>query len=87
MTLVRQQERHTHRGEKRALLPQPQIKRLLTLARTDGFLSSSALRRIEIERERAGPRFGPYDGEITDPHCWRCCVRGLVLSLSIVRVD
>ena len=68
LTLVRQQERHTHRGEKRALLPQPQIKRLLTLARNDGFLSSSALRRIEIERERAGPRFGPYDGAITDPH-------------------
>ena len=68
LTLVRQQERHQHRGEKRSLLPQPQIKRLLTLARNDGFLSSSALRRIEIERERAGPRFGPYDGEITDPH-------------------
>jgi len=68
LALVRQQERHVHRGEKRALLPQPQIKRLLTLARNDGFLSGSALRRIEIERERAGPRFGPYDGEITDPH-------------------
>jgi ATP-dependent helicase/DNAse subunit B len=68
LTLVRQQERHAHRGEKRALIPQPQIKRLLTLARNDGFLSSAALRRIEIERERAGPRFGPYDGKITDPH-------------------
>jgi RecB family exonuclease len=68
VALVRQQERHAHRGEKRELLPQPRIKRLLTLARNDGFLSSSALRRIEIERERAGPRFGPYDGEITDPH-------------------
>jgi len=68
VTLVRQQERHIHRGEKRELLPGPQIKRLLTLARNDGFLSNSALRRIEIERERAGPRFGPYDGEITDPH-------------------
>ena len=65
--LVRQQERHLHRGDKRELLPQPRIKRLLTLARNDGFLSDSALRRIEIERERAGPRFGPYDGEITDP--------------------
>ena len=67
VTLVRQQERHQHRGEKRELLPPSQIKRLLTLARNDGLLSSSALRRIEIERERAGPRFGPYDGEITDP--------------------
>ncbi len=68
VALVRQQERHAHRGEKRELLPQPRLKRLLTLARNDGLLSSSALRRIEIERERAGPRFGPYDGEITDPH-------------------
>ncbi|HEV2829222.1 MAG TPA: PD-(D/E)XK nuclease family protein, partial [Pyrinomonadaceae bacterium] len=67
VTLVRQQERHVHRGDKRELLSQPRIKRLLTLARNDGFLSSSALRRIEIERERAGARFGPYDGEITDP--------------------
>jgi ATP-dependent helicase/DNAse subunit B len=67
ITLVRQQERHRHRGDMRELLPQPQIKRLLTLARNDGFLSGSALRRIEIERERASPRFGPYDGEITDP--------------------
>ncbi|MEP6569158.1 MAG: PD-(D/E)XK nuclease family protein [Acidobacteriota bacterium] len=68
VALVRQQERHLHRGEKTKLLPPSQIKRLLTLARNDGLLSGSALRRIEIERERSGPRFGPYDGEITDPH-------------------
>jgi ATP-dependent helicase/DNAse subunit B len=65
--LVRQQERHLHRGAKGSLLPQPRIMRLLTLARNDGFLSDAALRRIEIERERAGPYFGMYDGEITDP--------------------
>lgn len=65
--LVRQQERHLHGGDKGELLPQPRIARLLTLARNDGFLSDSALRRIEIERERAGDRFGPYDGQITDP--------------------
>ena len=69
--LVRQQERHLHRGEKAKLLPQPRIKRLLTLARNDGFLSDAALRRIEIERERAGATFGPYDGEITDPDLLR----------------
>ncbi|HJP94399.1 MAG TPA: PD-(D/E)XK nuclease family protein [Pyrinomonadaceae bacterium] len=69
--LVRQQERHLHRGPKKALLPQPRITRLLTLARNDGFLSDAALRRIEIERERAGPRFGPYDGEITNPDLLR----------------
>jgi ATP-dependent helicase/DNAse subunit B len=65
--LVRQQERHLHRGQKRRLLPQSRITRLLTLARNDGFLSDAALKRIEIERERAGRHFGPYDGEITDP--------------------
>jgi ATP-dependent helicase/DNAse subunit B len=68
VALVRQQERHIQGGEKRGLLPQPQIKRFLTLARNDGLLSGSALRRIEIERERSNRFFGPYDGEITDPH-------------------
>ncbi len=68
VALVRQEERHLHRGENRQLLPVPRIKRLLTLARNDGFLSNSAFRRIEIERERNGPAFGPYDGDITDPN-------------------
>jgi ATP-dependent helicase/DNAse subunit B len=66
--LVRQQERYSHRGEKRTLLPLPRLKTLLTLARNDRLLSDSALRRIEIERERASTHFGPYDGEITEPH-------------------
>ncbi|PYS67152.1 MAG: hypothetical protein DMF69_23935 [Acidobacteria bacterium] len=66
--LVRQQERHFHHGQKQQLQPQPRIKRLLTLARNDGFVTESALRRIEIERQRASQHFGPYDGEITDPH-------------------
>jgi len=69
--LVRQQERHLHRGKKESLLPQPRITRLLTLARNDGILSDAALRRIEIERERASPRWGTYDGEITDPDLLR----------------
>ena len=67
VSLVRQQERHLHRGQKEGLLPQPRIKSLLTLARNDGFLSDAALRRIAIERERCGPHFGPYDGIITNP--------------------
>ena len=71
LALVRQQERHIHSGEGRELLPGPRIKRLLTLARNDGLLSESALHRIEIERERAGKFFGPYDGQITDPHLLR----------------
>ncbi|MEP6920854.1 MAG: PD-(D/E)XK nuclease family protein [bacterium] len=68
LALVRQQERHLQRRENQTLLAQPRIKRLLSLARNDGLLSDSALRRIEIERERASESFGPYDGEITDPH-------------------
>ncbi|HKE60049.1 MAG TPA: PD-(D/E)XK nuclease family protein, partial [Pyrinomonadaceae bacterium] len=68
VALVRQQERHHHRGQGQNLHSQPRIKRLLTLARNDGLLSNAALRRIEIERERAGLFFGPYDGAITDPH-------------------
>jgi ATP-dependent helicase/DNAse subunit B len=67
VALVRQQERHHHHGEKGNLLPQPRIKRFLTLARNDGLVTGPALRRIEIERERASARFGPYDGQITDP--------------------
>jgi ATP-dependent helicase/DNAse subunit B len=67
ISLVRQQERHLHRGQKASLLPQPRLVRLLTLARNDGFLSDAALRRIDIERERAGAYFGPYDGVITNP--------------------
>ncbi|HLE64278.1 MAG TPA: PD-(D/E)XK nuclease family protein [Pyrinomonadaceae bacterium] len=68
VALVRQEERHASGNQEQGLMPQPRIKRLLTLARNDGFLSSSAVRRIEIERERAGYLFGPYDGQITDPH-------------------
>ena len=67
VALVRQQECHRHRGEKQKLIPQPRIKRLLSLSRNDGYLSDAALRCIEIERERASTQFGPYDGAITDP--------------------
>jgi ATP-dependent helicase/DNAse subunit B len=67
VALVRQEERHNNHREKQELLAKPRITRFLTLAHNDGFLSGSALRRIEIERERAGKFFGPYDGQITDP--------------------
>jgi len=66
VALVRQQERRLQE-DLSGLLPQPRIKKFLTLARNDGFVSDSALRRIEIERERASFDFGPYDGEITEP--------------------
>ncbi len=68
VALVRQDERHRHPILKDKLLPLSRIKRLLTLARNDRYISNSALRRIEIERERSSAKFGPYDGEITDPH-------------------
>jgi ATP-dependent helicase/DNAse subunit B len=68
VALVRQQERHLHRGEKQQLLPQSRISKLLDLARSESLLSESALRRIDIEHERWRTAFGPYDGEITDPH-------------------
>ena len=67
VALVRQQERHLHNG-KLDFQSGPRIKRLLAMARNDGFVSDSALRRLEIERERGSYRFGPYDGEITDPN-------------------
>ena len=68
VALVRQQERHLHRGEKQPLMPQPRISKLLDLAHSESLLTESALRCVEIEHERARTAFGPYDGEITDPH-------------------
>lgn len=68
IALVRQQERHLHRGEKQPLLPQARISKLSDLARGESLLTKSALRRINIEHERVRASFGPYDGEITDPH-------------------
>lgn len=40
----------------------------IAVARLNGkrFLSNSAIQRIGIERERAGLKFGPYDGKITN---------------------
>ena len=67
IALVRQQERHRHQKIREKLVPLPRVTRLLTLARNDGYISEAALRRIKIERERCGLKFGPYDGEITDP--------------------
>jgi ATP-dependent helicase/DNAse subunit B len=67
ISLVRQSEQHRHRAGRKNVLPLIQIERLISQAEAGGYLSPSALRRIEIERERAGPRFGPYDGQITDP--------------------
>ena len=53
-------------GRKRAL-SQAQIKDLLAHAEAQGHISKAAIRRVAIERERNGARFGPFDGEITNP--------------------
>ncbi|HEY6233262.1 MAG TPA: PD-(D/E)XK nuclease family protein [Pyrinomonadaceae bacterium] len=66
--LVRQEQRHLHSPDKTNLLPRPQVSRMLSLAHQDGLVGDSALRRIAIERERWGEGFGPYDGQISDPH-------------------
>ncbi|HEY5073540.1 MAG TPA: PD-(D/E)XK nuclease family protein, partial [Pyrinomonadaceae bacterium] len=53
-------------GRKRAL-SQAQIKDLLARAEAQGHISNAAVRRVAIERERNSARFGPFDGEITNP--------------------
>ena len=67
VALVRQEERHRHHVLRQNLVPLSRVRRLLTLARNDGYISDAALARIVIERERSGLKFGPYDGQITDP--------------------
>ena len=66
LALVRQDERHRHHANRRALLPKKQIAALLETAKLHGYISPAALRRIDIERERNGERFGRFDGEITN---------------------
>ena len=43
------------------------LKKLTSEAQLHGYISNSALRRIQIERERNGSWFGPFDGEISSP--------------------
>jgi ATP-dependent helicase/DNAse subunit B len=66
LALVRQDERHRHHANRRALLPKKQIADLLASANLRGYISPAALRRVEIERERNGESFGRFDGEITN---------------------
>jgi ATP-dependent helicase/DNAse subunit B len=62
--LVRQGERQNRQAIE-DILPLPVVKEFLGRAEDRGFLSASALRRVEIEHERNDKWFGPYDGEIT----------------------
>jgi ATP-dependent helicase/DNAse subunit B len=67
-TFLIQQSRQRDRGSGAGrALSQAQIKDLLGQAETHGYISKSAVRRVEIESKRNGAWFGPYDGEITNP--------------------
>jgi ATP-dependent helicase/DNAse subunit B len=66
IALVRQSEPHRRQPQK-DLLPRERIEWLLAQAEQRNYLSPSARRRIEIEHDRSGTTFGPYDGQITDP--------------------
>ena len=66
LALVRQDERHRHSANRRALLPKRQVAALLATAKSRGYISPAALRRVDIERERNGEWFGRFDGEITN---------------------
>ena len=67
ISLVRQAEQNRLRARRKDLLPRERIEWLMAQAVNDGYVSPLALRRIEIEHERSGPSFGPYDGQITNP--------------------
>ncbi|MFN2531500.1 MAG: PD-(D/E)XK nuclease family protein [Pyrinomonadaceae bacterium] len=66
-SLVRQDERRRHRASGDGLMSGQSIAALKHLARLEGYLSPTVMRGVDIERERAGDRFGIYDGKITAP--------------------
>ena len=66
MLLVRQEERRRHRAQRTNNFPREVIARLIAGACERGLLSEAARRRIAIERERGGPRFGRFDGVISN---------------------
>ena len=63
--IVRQKARQGRRSRAENLLPAPVAEELVNRARREMYLSDSLLRRIAIEVERDGVRFGPHDGQIT----------------------
>ena len=65
--LIRQSEHLDSGVGRKRSLSQAQIKDLLARAEAQGHISSAAVRRVAIERERNSARFGPFDGEITNP--------------------
>ncbi|MEK6282616.1 MAG: PD-(D/E)XK nuclease family protein [Acidobacteriota bacterium] len=67
VSLVRQDERHRHKAGRDGVQPVALLKELSMRLMGDGCLSPATMRRVGIERERAGKSFGPYDGQITTP--------------------
>lgn len=63
--LVRQSEHPTKIANAKRTLTQTQLRDLLSRASSAGYISGSAVLRVEIERVRNGAWFGPFDGEIT----------------------
>ena len=63
--LIIQQARQGHhrRGDK--ALPPIVVSDLIAQARRETYISDSVLRRVAIELQRCGDRFGAYDGQIT----------------------
>ncbi len=61
--LIRQSEQPAKAADHAPALSQADLRYLIA----NGHVSSSAWRRVEIERERNGERFGAFDGEITNP--------------------
>ena len=64
--LIRQEERARHRAQHGSNFPADTIGRFIRVARAKEWLTEAALRRIGIERERGGRRFGTFDGVIND---------------------
>lgn len=65
--LVRQDERRQHAAARDGLWPEPVMEKSRSWVVESGNFTTSAQRRIGIERERAGSGFGPFDGRITSP--------------------
>jgi ATP-dependent helicase/nuclease subunit B len=63
--LIRRAESRSRHSVSTNLSPAA-VQDLLSQAEKRGFLSPSALQRINIEHERNSKWFGPYDGEITN---------------------
>jgi len=64
--LVRRAEREVQDSTRQGTSNSGPIADLLSAAKSRGYISESALRRVEVERRRNGPWFGPFDGEISN---------------------